>query len=100
MCPCYPEKFHEEENDYVKKLFHVKCKCQDKHTIFILTCREHPLTAPKFPLMEAKCNCSVLDPHEICTFCREVRYLRNCKAYKFCLTTIPESIQEHIVTPF
>ena len=46
MCPCYPEKFHEEENDYIKKLFHVKCKCQDKHTIFTSTCKEHPLTVP------------------------------------------------------
>ena len=44
MCPCYPEKFHEEKNDYIKKLFHFKCKCQDKHTIFILTCKKHPLT--------------------------------------------------------
>ena len=33
-------------------------------------------------------------------FCRDVRRLINCQAYKFCLKTIPESIQEHIVTPF
>ena len=50
--------------------------------------------------MAPRCKCSVLASHEICTFCREVRRLINCKAYKFYLKTIPESIQEHIVTPF
>ena len=100
MCPCYSKKFHEEENEYIKKLCRFKCKCQDEHKIFILTCEEHPFIATRFPLVAPKCKCPVLASHKICTFCREVRRLINCKAYKFCLKTIPEIIQEHIVTPF
>lgn len=100
MCPCYSKKFHEEENEYIKKLCRFKCKCQDEHKIFILTCEEHPFIATKFPLVAPKCKCPVLASHEICTFGREVRRLINCKACKFCLKTVPESIQEHIVTAF
>lgn len=36
----------------------------------------------------------------ICSFCREVKYLLNFKAFKFCLKGVPESVQDHIVTPF
>ena len=79
MCPCYSKKFHEEENEYIKKLCRFKCKCQDEHKIFILTCEEHPFIATKFPLVAPKCKCPVLASHEICTFCREVRRLINLK---------------------
>lgn len=100
MCPCYSEKFHEEENEYIKKLCHFKCRCQDEHKIFILTCEEHPFIATKIPLVAPKCKFPLLASHEICTFCRDVRRLINCQAYKFCLKAIPESIQGHIVIPF
>lgn len=55
---------------------------------------------PKIPNMEPKCECLILDPYEICSFCRKVKYLLNFKALKFCLKGVPESVQDHIVTPF
>ena len=99
-CPCYAEKFHEEENEYEKKLHRFLCKCKDKHLIFILICEKHPYVADKISNMEPRCTCPILDPHEICNFCVEVRYRLNFRAFKFCLKRIPSSIQDHIVAPF
>ena len=98
MCSCFVEKFHSEGNEYVKKLFHFKCKCNDSHIIYNLSCNEHPYVAAKIPEMDLGCNCPSIDALEICNYCRQVRYLLNFRAYKLCLKKIPESIQDEIVT--
>ena len=66
----------------------------------IITCDKNPYVAAKLPNMKPRCECSVLDSHEICGFCHQVKYLFNYKANKFCLKLIPESIYENIVMPF
>ena len=98
MCSCFVKKFHSEGNDYVKKLCHFKCKCNDSH-IYIVSCNEHPYVAAKIPEMDPGCNCSSIDDAlEICNYCSQVRYLLNFRAYKLCCKKIPESIQNEIVT--
>ena len=57
MCPCYAETFHEEENEYKKKLCHFLCKCKDKHLIFILACEKRPYVADKISNTEPRCTC-------------------------------------------
>ena len=98
ICSCFVEKFHSEDNEYVKKLCHFKCKCNDSHIIYILSCNEHPYVAAKIPEMDPGCNCPPIDTLEIFNYCRQVRYLLNFRAYKLCLKKIPESIQDKIVT--
>ena len=98
ICSCFVEKFHNEDNEYVKKLCHFKCKCNDSHIIYILSCNEHPYVAAKIPEMDPGCNCPPIDALEIFNYCRQVRYLLNFRAYKLCLKKIPESIQDKIVT--
>ena len=43
MPSCYVQKFHDEDHEYVKKLCHFKCKCNDSHLMYILSCEKHPL---------------------------------------------------------
>ena len=50
--------------------------------------------------MVPKCKCPVLASHEICTFCREVRRLINCKAYKFCLKQFLKVSKSILLLPF
>ena len=98
ICSCFVEKFHSEDNEYAKKLCHFKCKCNDSHIIYILSCNEHPYVAAKIPEMDPGCNCLPIDALEIFNYCRQVRYLLNFRAYKLCLKKIPKSIQDKIVT--
>ena len=50
--------------------------------------------------MEPKCTCPILGPHEVCNFCKQVKYIFNIRTFKFCLKSISVSIQDHIVNPF
>ena len=100
MCSCYVEKFYEEGHEYVKKRCHFHCKCKDDHIIYILTWEKHPYVAARIPNMESKCRWTVLDAHDFCNFCQEVRYLFNFRAFKFCLKPVPQNFQDYFVTPF
>ena len=50
--------------------------------------------------MDPDCKCPSIDAMEIYNFCRQMRYLLNFRAFKFCLKRIPESFQNHIVTTY
>ena len=98
MCSCYAQQFHEEGHEYIKKLYHFKCKCHDKHLVYVLSCKKHPFVTAKIPEMDPKCQCPFIGPQDIFNFCRQVRYLFNFRALKFFLKRIPENFQDHIVT--
>ena len=98
MCSCYTQLFHEEGHEYIKKLCHFKCKCNDKHLVYVLSCKKHPFVAATIPEMDPKCQCPFIDQQDICNFCYQVRYLFNFRTFKFCLKRIPENFQDHLVT--
>lgn len=50
--------------------------------------------------MKPWCEYDVSEPHIICDFCHQVKYLFNYKATKFCLKKVPGSVFENITTPF
>ena len=100
ICSCFVEKFHNEDHEYVKKLCHFRCKCNDSHIVYIFSCEKHPYVASKIPEMDPNCKCQSIDALEICNFCRQVRYLLNFRAFMFCLKRIPGSFQDHIVTTY
>ena len=89
----YAQTFHEEGHEYVKKLCHFKCKCNDKHLNYALSCKKHPIVAAKIPEMDPKYQCLFIGPQGICNFYRQVRYLFNFRAFKLCLKKIPENFQ-------
>ena len=41
MCGCFVQGFHEEGNEYVKKLCHFYCHRKEAHEYFIYTCIGH-----------------------------------------------------------
>ena len=43
MCYCYVEKFHQEQDEYISKLFHFNCQYCDDYSLFAFSCKEHPL---------------------------------------------------------
>ena len=95
MCRCSAEKFQNEGNEYVRKLCHFNCKYNDSHIVYILSCEKHPYVASNISEMDPKCKCPSIGALEICNFCRQVRYLFNFRAFKFCLKRI---LQDHVVT--
>lgn len=97
MCNCYTQQFHDEGNEYVKKLCRFSCYCEDDHLVYILSCKEHPSVSPTVSSMDSHCRCPNIGSQEICDFCRQVRYLLNFKVYKFCLKKIPVNFQDHMV---
>ena len=98
MCSCYAQQFHEEGDGYFKKLYHFKCKCNNKHVVYNLSCKKHPFVTAKIPEMDPKSQCAFIGPQEICNFCRQVIYLFNFRAFKFCQKRISENFQDHVVT--
>lgn len=57
MCSCFVEKFHNEDNEYIKKLWLFKCKCKDSHVVYILSCEKHPYVASNIPEVDSECKC-------------------------------------------
>ena len=57
MYNCFVEKFHIEDNEYMKKFCHLKRKCKDSHVVYILSCEKHPYVAYKIPEMDPECKC-------------------------------------------
>ena len=96
-CSCSVEQFNQGQNEYVKKLQHFHCQCNDSHFSFVHTCKNHPFIASRIPEMELRCTCAICGPNEICNFCVQVKYLLNFRAYKLCVKKIPNSIQPHLV---
>lgn len=83
MCPCFMRKFHQEDNEYVKKIIHFHCRCKDKHLYFVLFCKDHPFGAHFSSTMEEKkCMCATGLSHKLRQFCLNVRYLLNFKCFK------------------
>ena len=68
MCPCNVEKFHEEQNEFVRKTHDFWCQYNDNHFVFVYTCKDHPLIVPKDPEMASTCSCDVLGPDQIFNF--------------------------------
>ena len=97
MCSCYTEYFHNEENDYVKKLCHFYCHCKEEHVYFVHTCKYYPFVAKKVDGMINKCFCAGLGPYETFEFCVLVKCLPSFCTYKFCLRTISKNIQQHLM---
>ena len=97
LCSCFAEYFHNEENEYVKKLCHFYCHYKEEHVYFVHICKYHPFVAKKVDGMKNKCFCAGLGPYEICEFCIQMKYLLNFRAYKFCLRTIPKNIQRNLM---
>ena len=74
ICSCFAEKLHNEGNEYVKKLYHFNCKCNDSHIVYILSCEKHPYVTSKISEMDPECKCPSIGALEICNFSRQVRY--------------------------
>ena len=71
-----------------------------KNIIFVLACNKHPYVTERLLNMKPWCEYDVSEPHIICDFCHQVKYLFNYKATRFCLKKIPGSVFENITTPF
>ena len=98
MCSCNVNKFHQEENEYIKKLCHFYCHCRDEHQTFVYTCKVHPFIAARAQGMESRCSCAKKGPTWVFDFCIQVKYFINFGAYKICLKSIPENFQQHLVS--
>ena len=99
MCPCYAEKFHQENHDYIKKIYHSHCRCEEcGQFLYVCSCKQHPFIASRDDRMEQHCTCSITGKNEICNFCVEVKYLLIFRTFKFCTNKVPENFQEHIVS--
>ena len=98
MCTCYVEKFHAEDNEYVKRLVHFHCKWRDKHILYVLFYDKHPYGAPPIPQMEKSCMCATSVAQDVLAFCDQVEHLLNFRAYKLCMKRIPTSILDQIQT--
>lgn len=99
MCSCNVQGFHEEGNEYIKKLCHFYCHCKEEHSVeetFVLTCR-HSLIHRRMEGMQDKCTCKNLCLYEICNFCVQVKYLINFGACKICIRNIPKNIPPKVV---
>ena len=97
MCPCYVGYFHEEGNEYVKKLCHFYCKCKDDHQYFVHTCKSHLCIYKRLDGMQLNCTCKDLGPYEIFNFWVQLKYLINFRVYKICMKNIPANISQHLV---
>lgn len=97
MRSCNVGKFHQERNEYVKKLCHFHCQCDDNHLLFVYTCKDHPFVASRIPEMALRCACTKIGSNNICNFCVQVRYLLNFRTYKICVKKVPLSFQENLV---
>ena len=88
MRPCYAEKFHQENHDYVEKNCHFHCTFVAVNSTVLLR------------LELTICSCAVhvqiLEKNEICNSCVE-KYVLNFRAFKICMNKVPESFQEHLV---
>ena len=82
MCCCFVQGFHEEGNEYLKKLCHFYCECKEKHEYFVYTRKSHPFINKRMDEMQHKCTCKILGSYETCNFCVQVKYLINFGAYK------------------
>ena len=89
MSPCYAEKFHQENHDYVKKIFHFHCTFVAVNSTFLLRL--------ELTIWSCTVHVQILEKNEICNFCIEVKYLLNFRAFKICMNKLPESFQEHLV---
>ena len=98
MCNCHAEKIHSEDNEYVKKLTHLHCKCREKHLLYILFCHRNPHGAIPILELQRKYTCATEFALDVRDFCIRVKYLLNFKCYKFCLKKIPVSIQDKLQT--
>ena len=98
ICSCYIQKFYSEGNDYVKKLTHSHCKCEEKHLLYVLFWEKHPQGSLSTPEMEKECTCVAASANDVCDFCVQIKYLLNFKYYKLCLERIPVSVQDKLIT--
>lgn len=68
MCSFNVQGFHEEANEYIKKLRHFYCYCKEEHQYFVLSCTGHPFINRRMEGMQGKWNCKVLGPYRICPY--------------------------------
>ena len=87
MSPCYAEKFHQENHDYVKTFCH----------FHVCSCKQHLFFASRADHMELRCTYPDIEKNKICYICVEVKYLLNFRAFKICMNKVSESFQEHLV---
>ena len=74
MCRCYIEKFHSEGNEYVKKLTHFHCKCEEEHLLFILLWEKHPHGSLPTSEMEKECMYATASASDGCDFWAQIKY--------------------------
>ena len=96
LCGCKVEKFHQEQNEHVKKWCNFQCHCDDIH-LFVYSSKAHLFVASRIQEMDFHCTCAKIRSNSICNFCVQARYFLNFRAYKICGKKIPLGFQEHLV---
>ena len=89
MRPCYAEKFHQENHDYVKKNCHFQCTFVSVNNIFLLRL--------KLTIWSCVVNVQILEKNKICNFCVEIKHLLNFRAFKIRMSKVPEIFREHLI---
>lgn len=57
MCRCNADKCHQEQNEYVKKICHFHCHCNDEHEMFVYSCKANPLIPARTHGTDTCCTC-------------------------------------------
>ena len=85
MYPCFAEKFHCENQDYIKKsVISIGIVIVWDIFLYVCSCKQHPFILPKEEWMEQEqCTCAVNGKNEICNFRVEIKHLLNFKAFDF-----------------
>lgn len=68
MCECHMKKFHQEREEYVKKLIHFHCNCKEKHFLLVCFCDKHPYSSELQDHMEKECKCASVSSKDIVIF--------------------------------
>ena len=89
MRPCYAEKFHQENHNYIKKICHFHCTFVAVNNIFFLRL--------ELTMWSCAVHVQILGKNKICNFYVEIKYLLNFKAFKNCMSKVLESFQEHLI---
>ena len=90
------KKFHDEKEEYVKKIIHFHCKCKEKHLLLVCLCDKRPYSSDLQYHMEKECNCAFISGKGFCNFCRWVSYLLNFEAYKVCAKRMPKCLKDNV----
>ena len=83
-----------------RKISSWKSRLRQKKLPFSLrvcSCKQHLFIAPRADHMELRCTCPDIGKNKICNFCFEIKYLLNFRAFKICMSKVPESFQEHLI---